>query len=79
MVTRAPFLRTQFGGYFHRDIPEEDTELTHVGPRTPCGENFRRFWKQLSAYRRRKIRHWTSSSCEKLADSSPRPILRIRR
>jgi hypothetical protein len=32
MVTRAPFLRTQFGGYFHRDIPEEDTELTHVGP-----------------------------------------------
>src|SRR5438270_735648 len=35
MVTRAPFLKTRYGGYFHREVPEEDTELTHVGPGTP--------------------------------------------
>jgi hypothetical protein len=41
MATRAPFLRTRFGGYYHRDIPEEDSELTHVGPGTPGGEYLR--------------------------------------
>ena len=25
MATRAPFLTTRFGGYYHRDVPEEDT------------------------------------------------------
>ena len=44
MVERAAFLRTTFGAYYHRDIPEEDKELTHVGPGTPGGEYFRRFW-----------------------------------
>ena len=47
MVTRAPFLKTRFGGYFHREVPEEDAELTHVGPGTPCGEYFRRFWQPI--------------------------------
>ena len=47
MVTRAPFLKTRFGGYFHRDIPDNDAELTHVGPGTPCGEYFRRFWQPI--------------------------------
>jgi phenylpropionate dioxygenase-like ring-hydroxylating dioxygenase large terminal subunit len=47
MATRAPFLTTRFGGYFHRDIPQEDTELTHVGPGTPCGEYFRRYWQPI--------------------------------
>jgi phenylpropionate dioxygenase-like ring-hydroxylating dioxygenase large terminal subunit len=47
MVTRAPFLKTRYGGYFHREIPEEDAELTHVGPGTPCGEYFRRFWQPI--------------------------------
>ena len=47
MVTRAPFLKTRFGGYYHREIPEEDGELTHVGPGTPCGEYFRRFWQPI--------------------------------
>lgn len=47
MATRAPFLTTRFGGYFHRDIPAEDTELTHVGPGTPCGEYFRRYWQPI--------------------------------
>src|SRR5438105_5136584 len=33
-----------FGGYYHRDVPEDDAELTRVGPDTPCGEYLRRFW-----------------------------------
>jgi hypothetical protein len=40
-------LRTRFGGYLHRDVPNEDAELTHVGPGTPCGEYFRRFWQPI--------------------------------
>ncbi len=47
MVTRAPFLKTRFGGYLHRDVPDEDAELTHVGPGTPCGEYLRRFWQPI--------------------------------
>ena len=30
MATRAPLLTTSFGGYYHRDVPPEDTELTHI-------------------------------------------------
>ena len=33
-----------FRGYERAQRPPEDTELTHVGPGTPCGEYFRRFW-----------------------------------
>jgi hypothetical protein len=47
MATRAPFLKTRFGGYFHRDVPDEDAELTHVGPGTPGGEYLRRFWQPV--------------------------------
>ena len=28
-------------------IPREDTELTHVGPGTPCGELMRRYWQPV--------------------------------
>ena len=44
MTTRAPFLTSPYGGYFHSEVPAEDEELTHVGPGTPCGEYMRRFW-----------------------------------
>ncbi|HEY3117304.1 MAG TPA: Rieske 2Fe-2S domain-containing protein [Chloroflexota bacterium] len=37
-----------FNGYYQRDIPAEDEELTHVGPGTPAGEYFRRFWLPVS-------------------------------
>lgn len=33
-----------FGGYYQRDLPEVDKELTSVGPSTPAGEYLRRFW-----------------------------------
>ena len=44
MAVSAPFLNLPYGGYLHRDVPSEDAELTHVGPGTPGGEWFRRFW-----------------------------------
>ncbi|HEY3847050.1 MAG TPA: aromatic ring-hydroxylating dioxygenase subunit alpha [Acetobacteraceae bacterium] len=47
MPTRAPFLKTRFGGYHHRDVPDEDADLTHVGPSSPCGEYLRRFWQPV--------------------------------
>jgi hypothetical protein len=28
MATRAPFLKTRYGGYHHRKVPQEDAELT---------------------------------------------------
>jgi hypothetical protein len=40
MVSRPSFLTTPFGGYFHRDVPQEDAELTHVGPGTPWPPTF---------------------------------------
>ena len=49
MTTRAPFLNTPYGAYHHRDVPQEDTELTHVGPGTPGGEYLRRFWQPVCA------------------------------
>ncbi len=36
--------REPYAGYYRRDVPAEDAELTHIGPTTPCGEFFRRFW-----------------------------------
>lgn len=33
-----------YGGYYHREVPDDDRELTRVGPGTPCGEYLRRFW-----------------------------------
>jgi phenylpropionate dioxygenase-like ring-hydroxylating dioxygenase large terminal subunit len=47
MATRAPFLKSRYSAYHHRQIPPEDTELTHVGPETPCGEYMRRFWQPI--------------------------------
>ncbi|ETW95291.1 MAG: hypothetical protein ETSY2_48360, partial [Candidatus Entotheonella gemina] len=47
MADQSSFLTTRFGGYFHRNVPQEDTELTHVGPGTPCGEYMRRYWQPM--------------------------------
>ena len=44
MVSTEPRTLAAYSGYFHRDVPEEDQELTRVGPGTPCGEYLRRFW-----------------------------------
>jgi phenylpropionate dioxygenase-like ring-hydroxylating dioxygenase large terminal subunit len=44
MATRTPFLKAQYGGYCTSEVPEPDGDLVRVGPGTPGGEYFRRFW-----------------------------------
>jgi phenylpropionate dioxygenase-like ring-hydroxylating dioxygenase large terminal subunit len=45
MATTRPRSLTQpFSAYLYRDLPPPDPVLTQVGPGTPCGEYFRRFW-----------------------------------
>ena len=39
--------RRSFAGYFNRDIPREDRELTHIAPNTPMGEMFRQTWQPI--------------------------------
>jgi len=48
MATRAPFMNTAYSGYYHREVPKETEELTHIGPDTPCGEYLRRFWQPVA-------------------------------
>ena len=40
--------RQPFGGYYRILDAQEDPELTHVGPKTPCGEYMRRFWHPVA-------------------------------
>ena len=48
MTTNASVTaQAPYSGYYHRDVPEEDSEITHVGPGTPCGEYLRRFWQPV--------------------------------
>lgn len=37
-----------FNGYHRTATAAEDAELTHVQPRTPCGEYLRRFWQPIA-------------------------------
>ena len=48
MARKAKFLNKPYSAYWHREIPEEDAELTHVGPGTPAGEYLRRFWHPIA-------------------------------
>ena len=48
MVERAPFLNAALQRLPpSRAPPEEDTEMTRVGPDTPGGEYLRRFWQPV--------------------------------
>jgi phenylpropionate dioxygenase-like ring-hydroxylating dioxygenase large terminal subunit len=46
-TVNVPFLNVPYGGYLHNAVPPEDAELTRVGPGTPGGEWFRRFWQPV--------------------------------
>ena len=37
-----------YSGYYQREVPAEDPELTHVGPGTACGEYLRRYWQPVA-------------------------------
>ena len=41
-------LAQPYNGYHRVSDAPEDPELTHVGPRTSCGEYFRRFWMPVA-------------------------------
>jgi nitrite reductase/ring-hydroxylating ferredoxin subunit len=47
MAERVTFLNTAYSAYHHRERPDADAELAHVGPGTPCGEYLRRFWQPV--------------------------------
>ena len=48
MPTKRPlFLTKPYSAYFHREVPEDDRELTRVGPGTPAGEYLRSFWQPI--------------------------------
>ncbi len=42
------FSATRYSGYFRRDVPPPDPELTRVGPGTPCGEWLRLSWQPVA-------------------------------
>jgi phenylpropionate dioxygenase-like ring-hydroxylating dioxygenase large terminal subunit len=37
-----------YSAYYKREVPQDDAELTRVGPGTPCGEYLRRFWQPVA-------------------------------
>lgn len=41
------FKNLRYGGYYKRDKPEHDAELTHTDPGTPMGEYMRKFWQPV--------------------------------
>ena len=45
---KAPFITKPHSAYYHREVPDEDAFLMHVGPGTPAGEYLRRFWQPIS-------------------------------
>ena len=40
-------LNTPYGGYFQREVPGPDPELTSTDPGTPMGEFMRRYWQPV--------------------------------
>ena len=48
MTATAKQRTRSYNGYHRTSMAAEDPELTHVGPRTPCGEYFRRFWMPVA-------------------------------
>ena len=47
VVKRPEFLTKPYSAYYHREVPDEDSFITHVGPGTPAGEYLRRFWQPV--------------------------------
>ncbi|MBI3706257.1 MAG: aromatic ring-hydroxylating dioxygenase subunit alpha [Proteobacteria bacterium] len=48
MTGMPTYNRQPYGGYHATAVAQEDAELTHVGPGTPCGEYLRRFWHPVA-------------------------------
>lgn len=48
METAKLALTKPYSGYLRTELPKEDEELTHVGPRSACGEYFRKYWHPVA-------------------------------
>ena len=48
MTEETRWTNTKFGGYHINQPLEEDVNLTHIGPETPCGEYMRLFWQPVA-------------------------------
>ena len=48
MIEKIDLPSGKYLGHARRDVPAEDSELTHVGPGTPCGEYMRRYWQPVA-------------------------------
>ncbi len=46
-TSRAASKNVPYSGYYKRDVPPEDPELTHAGPGTPMGEYMRSVWQPV--------------------------------
>ena len=47
-VKKPAFITEPYSGYYHNDVPEDDKELTRVGPGTPMGNYLRLFWQPVA-------------------------------
>ena len=56
MSMQAP--KGRFEGYLQREVPAEDSLLTHTGPGTPMGEAMRRHWQPVCAMYRSASNRW---------------------
>ncbi|MGY4362933.1 nitrite reductase/ring-hydroxylating ferredoxin subunit [Bradyrhizobium sp. i1.3.1] len=45
---RESAVSRDFSGYYNREVPQEDSELTHTGPGTAAGEYLRRYWQPIA-------------------------------
>src|SRR5678816_4126243 len=48
MASNPNLLTRPYGAYDFREVPQEEVELTHVGPGTPGGEYLRRYWHPVA-------------------------------
>ena len=48
MNEQGKLWRRPYGGYYQPVDRREDSELTHTGPGTPCGEMMRRYWQPIA-------------------------------
>ncbi len=48
MSVETRWVDQPYHGYHLAEMPQEDAELTRVGPGTPCGEYMRRFWHPVA-------------------------------
>jgi nitrite reductase/ring-hydroxylating ferredoxin subunit len=47
MPVQKPHIRQSYSGYSLREVPRENSQLTHIGPKSSMGELLRRSWQPV--------------------------------